>query len=196
MTQVSTNQARAASACADESFVGVSVYAVCIMFINVFNKRAIMKVLAGIIGGLILAIIGAILVTMTFAASPAKGSSWGAIGFFAFWVVGIIVAIRSTSAAKAWRKLLISSAVLSLLLPLSGLIFTGSVMTTYVDSDAQYAGAQAAGAAIGGGLVTGFMGIIGFSLGAVFLVIGLLVGRDKQVVYVQTPPSQSTDEKN
>ncbi|MCK9276415.1 MAG: hypothetical protein M0P57_15155 [Syntrophales bacterium] len=35
-----------------------------------------MKVLAGIIGGLILAI-GAILVTVTFAASPEKGGSWG-----------------------------------------------------------------------------------------------------------------------
>ena len=154
-----------------------------------------MKVLAGIIGGLILAIIGAILVTVTFAASPEKGGSWGAISFLAFWVVGIVVAIRSASAAKAWRKLLISSAVLSFLLPLSGLIYTGSFMTKHVDPNAQYAGAQAAGAAIGGGLISGFMGFVGFFLGAVFLVIGLLVGRDKQVVYVQAPPSESANEK-
>ena len=146
-----------------------------------------MKVLAGIIGGLILAVIGAILVTVTFAASPGKGGSWGAISFLAFWVVGIVVAIRSASASKAWRKLLISSAVLSFLLPLSGLIYTGSFMAKHVDTNAQYAGAQAAGAAIGGGLISGFMGVVGFFLGVVFLVIGLLVGRDKQVVYVQAP---------
>ena len=38
-----------------------------------------MKVLAGIIGGLILAIIGAILVTVIFATSPEKGGPLGAI---------------------------------------------------------------------------------------------------------------------
>jgi hypothetical protein len=154
-----------------------------------------MKVLAGIIGGLILAIIGAVLVTVTLAVSPEKSASWGGISFLAFWVAGIVVAIRSASAANAWRKLFISSAVLSFLLPLSGLIFTGSFMTKHVDADAQYAGAQAAGAAIGGGLLSGFMGFVGFFLGAVFLVIGLLVGRDKQVVYVQAPPSESSNEK-
>jgi len=155
-----------------------------------------MKVFAGIVGGLILAIIGAVLVTLTFAASPERGSSWGSISFLAFWVAGIVIAVRSESAPKAWRKILISCAVLSLLLPLSGLIFTGSVMTTHVDPDAQYAGAQAAGAAIGGGIISGVMGFVGFFLGAVFLVIGLLVGRDKQVVYMQAPPPGSTDEKS
>ena len=153
-----------------------------------------MKVLAGIIGGLILAVIGAILVSVTFGASPEKGGSWGAISFLAFWVVGIVVAIRSASASKAWRKLLISSAVFSFLLPLSGLIYTGSFMAKHVDTKAQYAGAQAAGAAIGGGLISGFMGFVGFFLGVVFLVIGLLVGRDKQVVYVQAPVPAPTNE--
>jgi hypothetical protein len=154
-----------------------------------------MKALAGIIGGLILAVIGAILVTTTFAALPEKGGSWGAISFFALWIVGIVVAVRSTSASKAWRKLLITSAVLSFLLPLSGLIYTGSFMAKHVDSNAQYAGAQAAGAAIGGGLISGLMGFVGFFLGVVFLVIGLLVGRDKQVVYVQAPASAPTNEQ-
>lgn len=154
-----------------------------------------MKVLAGIIGGLILAIIGAILITVTFAASPEKGGTWGAISFFLFWVVGIIIAIRSASAPKAWRKLLLTSSVLSFLLPLSGLIYTGSLMAKHVDPNAQYAGALAAGAVIGGGLISGFMGFVGFFLGVVFLIIGLLVGRDKQVVYVQAPPAVPTNEQ-
>ncbi len=152
-----------------------------------------MKDLAGIIGGLFLAVIGAILVTVTFAASPEKGGSLGAISFFAFWVVGIVVAIFSASASKAWRKLLLSSSVLSFLLPLSGLIYTGSFMAKHVDANAQYAGAQAAGAAIGGGLISGFMGFVGFFLGVVFLIIGLLVGRDKQVVYVHARAPTSTN---
>lgn len=154
-----------------------------------------MKILAGIIGGLILAVIVAILVTVTFAASPEKGGSWGAISFLTFWVVGIVIAVRSASAPKAWRKVLLSSSVMSFLLPLSGLIYTGSFMAKNVDPNAQYAGAQAAGAAIGGGLISGFMGFVGFFLGVVFLIIGLLVGRDKQVVYVQAPSPAPTNEQ-
>jgi hypothetical protein len=151
-----------------------------------------LKLLAGIIGGLFLALIGATLVAVSFGASPERGGSWGAISLLVFWVVGIVVAVRSASAPKAWRRLLICSAVLSFLLPLSGLIYTGSFMATHVDPNAQYAGAQAAGAAIGGGLISGFMGFVGFFLGVVCLLIGLLVGRDKQVVYVQaSAPGQT-----
>lgn len=153
-----------------------------------------MKVLAGIIGGLIFATLGAILVTVTFAASAGRGAMWGAMTFFACWALGIVIAVLSISAAKAWRKLLLSSSLLSFMLPLSGLIYTGSFMATQLDPDAEYAGAQAAGAAIGGGLISGFMGFVGFFLGIVFLIIGLLVGRDKQVVYIQAPP-QSTSEQ-
>jgi len=148
-----------------------------------------MKVLAGLIGGLILAILGALLVTITFAAAPEKGGSWGAIGFFIFWIAGFVIALMAESASKAWRRLLLTSAVLSFLLPLSGIVYTGSFMAANVDPAAKHAGAQAAGAAIGGGLISGILGFIGLFLGIVLLIIGLLVGRDKQVVYVQAPPA-------
>lgn len=144
-----------------------------------------MKFIAGILGGLILAILGTILVTTTFAASPEKGGVWGASSFLIFWVIGIVVAMGAKSAAKAWRRLLLSTAVMSFLLPISAIIYTGSFMATQVDTTSEYAGAQAAGAAIGGGLISGFMGFVGFFLGVVFLIIGLLVGRDKQIVYVE-----------
>lgn len=98
------------------------------------------------------------------------------------------MALGAKTAAKAWRRLLLSFAVLSFLMPISGIIYTGSFMATQVDSTSEYAGAQAAGAAIVGGLISGFMGFVGFFLGLVFLVIGLLVGRDKQIVYVEKQP--------
>lgn len=142
-----------------------------------------MKLIAGLFGGFIIAILGLILVSTTLAnvASPL----WGAITFLALWLLGIVMALRSETAAKAWRKLLITSAILSFLAPISGIIYTGSYMATQVDTTSEYAGAEAVGAAIGGGLVSGFMGFIGFFLGIVFLIVGLLVGRDKQVVYVE-----------
>ena len=153
-----------------------------------------MKILAGIIGGLIIAILGAIVITLGGASKTSSGGSYGAITFFVLWIVGIIVAVAAPSAAKAWRRLLITSGVLSFLLPLSAIVFTGSHVASNMLRGGEYAGAAASGAAIGGGLVSGFMGILGFFLGAVFLVIGLLVGRDKQVICVQAPPPASKSE--
>jgi hypothetical protein len=153
-----------------------------------------LKILAGIIGGLIIAILGALVITLGGASNPPSGGSHGAITFFVLWIVGIIVALMAPSAAKAWRRLLITSGVFSFLLPLSAIVFTGSHVAGTLEKGGEYAGAAAAGAAIGGGLVSGFMGIIGFFLGAVFLVIGLLVGRDKQVVYVQASAPASKSE--
>ena len=152
-----------------------------------------MKILAGIVGGLIIAILGAIVIALGGASKPSSGGSYGAIAFFVLWVIGIVVAVMAPSAAKAWRRLLITSGVLSFLLPLSAIVFTGSHVAGTLEKGGEYAGAAAAGAAIGGGLVSGFMGILGFFLGAVFLVVGLLVGRDKQVVYVQAPPPGKSD---
>jgi hypothetical protein len=140
-----------------------------------------MKILAGIVGGLILAILGSLLVSVTFAAGsdgPAKGVG----AFFIIWVVGMAVAVMAPSASKAWRRLLLTSSVFSFLMPLSGLIFTGAYMANNTKG-----GAEAAGAAIGGGLVSGALGFIGFFLGVIFLIVGLLVGRDKEIVYVERP---------
>ena len=158
---------------------------------NFKTRGEVMKILAGIIGGLILAILGAIVIAIGGATNPGKSGSYGAIAFFILWIAGIVVAVTAPSPAKAWRRLLIASAVFAFLLPLSGVIFTGSHVASTMEKGGQYAGAAATGAAIGGTLVSGFMGIVGFFLGAVFLVIGLLVGREKQIIYLQAPPSKT-----
>jgi hypothetical protein len=144
-----------------------------------------MKILAGILGGLIVAILAMMLTGLATAGSSPKGSGGGTV-FFLAWAAGIAIAVMAPHAAKAWRRLLLTSAVLSFMLPLAGIVFTGSVVANHTSS-----GAEAAGAVIGGGLVSGFLGFVGFFLGVVFLVIGLLVGRDKQVVIVQVPAGQT-----
>lgn len=138
-----------------------------------------MKILAGMLGGLIFAILGAFLVSITFAAGGI-GDVRGAVAFFVCWAVRLAMAVMAPTVGKAWRRLLVTSSIASFLLPLSGLVFTGSYVASQTHS-----GAAAAGAAIGGGLVSGALGFVGFLLGVVFLIIGLLVGRDKQIVYVQ-----------
>jgi len=107
-----------------------------------------MKILAGIIGGLIIAIIGAIVIAVGGASKPSSGGSYGAIAFFVLWAVGIFVALKAPSVAKAWRRLLITSGVLSFFLPLSAILFTGSHVAGTLEKGGEYAGAAAAGAAV------------------------------------------------
>lgn len=144
------------------------------------------KFITGAVGGFILAVLASLLVTVTFAVSAGGNPSYGVVSFFVAWAVGLWVALTAPTTGKAWRRLLLTCSVLSFLLPLSGIIYTGSFMASHTQT-----GAEAAGAAIGGGLVSGVLGFIGFFIGVVFLIVGLLVGRDKQVVYVERAPSSS-----
>ena len=152
-----------------------------------------MKVLAGILGGLLMAIIGTFVIAVGGAARSIGGGMFGTFAFVALWILGIVIAVLAPSASKAWRRLLITSGIFSFLLPLSAIIFTGTHVAKVMEKGGEFANAATAGAAIGGGLVSGFMGILGFFLGAIFLVIGLLIGRDKQVVYIQAEPTKNID---
>ena len=154
-----------------------------------------MKILAGLLGGLVFAIIGAFWVTAALASSPLKGGHVGAMAFWVLWGLALLIAMLAPSGGKAWRRILIASGLLCLLLPLSGIIFTGNSMAAVSSAD-PHAGARVAGSAIAGGLISGLLGFVGFFLGLVFLVIGLLVGRDKTVVYVQAPAAVPSDPSN
>lgn len=144
-----------------------------------------MKILSGILGGLILAVLGSILVGLTFAASPEAGGKWGAVAFLVFWIIGIAISIKVKSPSKVWRKIFIFSGLICLLLPVAGIIFTGSHMVLSIPGTGHHADAEAVGAAIGGGLVSGVMGFVGLFLGGFFIIIGLLIGRDVKTVYIQ-----------
>lgn len=112
----------------------------------------------------------------------------GLIVMGSLFVLGFFIAIKSNSGAKAWRKVLITSGIMSFMLPFSGIISTSLIMARHANQG-PVLGAQAAGMALGGTFVSGVLGFIGFFLGVIFLVIDLLVGRDKQGVYIQVPPN-------
>jgi hypothetical protein len=150
-----------------------------------------MKILAGIVGGLILALLVMTVFGISNAASRESAGGSGAIAFFIAWVIGVVIAITAPRAGKAWRRLLLSSGIVSFMLPLAGIVFTGSHIAKNVNPNSGHSGAEAAGALIGGTLVSGFLGFVGFFLGVIFCIIGLLVGRDKQIVYVQTTPPKN-----
>jgi len=155
----------------------------------------IMKIVAGLIGGLVLGVLGffhAMIITR-----PLDLPVWlkypEVFGFifppeilclFFVWFIGLVIALSAKSAAKAWRSILLTSSILSFLLPVSGAIVAKSNVAFWASIGSPGA---VAGAAISGIFTAGFLVIVGFFLGVVLLIVGLLVGRDKQVVYVQAP---------
>ena len=142
-----------------------------------------MKFVAGLIGGLILAILALLLASM-LTAGASDDPTVAVAAFLGAWVVAMIVALTAPKASKAWRRLMIMSAIASFLLPLSGLFYTGAYIANQTND-----GIEVAGAALGGTMLSGALGFVGFFLGVIFLIIGLLVGRDKQVIIVHQAPA-------
>lgn len=124
-----------------------------------------------------MAIVGMILITIIFS-TTALSSDIGGISFLVLWVAGIVIAVKSERAGKAWKRLLMTSGIFFLLYPIAGIIFSIGYM--FMDAptveDQAY---QVAGGFIGGGAITIALSIIGLFLGAVFLIIGIQVGKDK-----------------
>lgn len=134
------------------------------------------KIFAAIVGGFIISIVGSMLVGLSVGA----GSEGGVVASNAFWVlyiVSFVVSLRSNSSKQAWRRLLITSSILSFLLPISSMLFTGMFIAEETSG-----AAEAAGGLIGGALVTGITGIFGFFMGVIFLIIGLLIKDEKESI--------------
>ncbi len=138
------------------------------------------KVIAAIIMGIMGGLIGMILAGM----SVGGGETGGSIGIWAF-LVGLVLmialALTAKTARKAWGRTTLVSGLMGFLLPLSGLLFTTVVGTQAVQEasgDAEQIGA-AIGLAIGGGIVTGVLGVIGFFLGIFFVVASYFLLREK-----------------
>ncbi len=131
------------------------------------------KVIAALFGGLIISTIGSMLVGFSVGGG-AEGGEIGASAFFVFYVISFIISIRSNSSKQAWKRLLISASILCFLLPISSMLFTGMFIAEETSGTA-----EAAGGLIGGALFTGFTGFVGFFLGVVFLIIGMLLKDEK-----------------
>lgn len=118
----------------------------------------IWKVLAGILGGFIVAFL---VVNVANLIGVSRG--FAALSFLAGWGVSIVIAVKSVNAGRAWRQLLIVSSVSSFVMPLA--VFIYSINSTE--------GVEV----IGGLFATGIFSVLFFMLGIAFLVTGLLTGR-------------------
>lgn len=113
------------------------------------------KIIAGVLGGIIPAILGGFLVIISFPLSESSGNIY-TTAFFVVWGAALTLAIIAERPAKAWRRMFVTSGILALCLPLASMIFTGNVASEAAAAAGEHANAAVAGAALGGGLVVIF----------------------------------------
>jgi len=141
-----------------------------------------MRAMAGIFGGFILAFLSSQVASLIFRINPAT------ILFLLIWAVGFAIAFKAKSSAKAWRWLLLLSALFAFLLPIA----VNSIPRLDPFASSQSGPAEALGYGIGSTLGQGFTRIFGTVCGVVtgviLLGVGLAVGRKK------TSEEKETDE--
>ena len=146
------------------------------------------KILAGAFGGLILAVLAANDLTCLFGSTDKDAdTTWVTVTFLCLvWFPAIFVSIFfNPRAPLLWRRFLIASALCSFALPLTA--FVGTLREAHAMPLSGHISKETNDAiAVFAGSVTAlFVGVLGFFLGAIFLTMGLLVGRHKPV---ETPP--------
>lgn len=146
----------------------------------------IIRLVIGIIGGLAVAILGVFLCATAVGYDPASALVRNQrMVLYPLWALSVAVAVAAPSIAKAVRRMLVAVGLMCLSLPLASMALAGGEVLR-----ADTTGA-AAGAILGGGLITIASGFLGFFLGAVFLVAGAFVGRDPRIIVLredQYPP--------
>ena len=138
--------------------------------------HAVIGVLTGLVLlGLPLSIIA------TFASLRTAGSN----SFFYAWgaaaLIGGVLGLCASRPAKIFRYVFIFGAIAILLLPLATCIGPTIAMADKGDT------ALVAGAAIGAGLGSMVIGFFAFFVAAAYLIVGLLIGRDKTPTVATIP---------
>lgn len=155
-----------------------------------FTKKVNMKLFSGIVGGFFLALLGAIVTaSLIVSFSKMNGLVFGSMAFLVLWITGTLTVLMSKSTGKAWRRILFASAFFSFCLPMAGLFYTSASVAGIIEKGGEFIGTSATATAILGTFLSAIMGILGFFLGAFFLMIGLLVGRNKCIEISAAPPT-------
>lgn len=146
-----------------------------------------MKILAGILGGLLLALLARVLVFTLFSSAVGAENKELLVGFFfvLFLALGLVEALLASTVAKAWSRIFITSAILCFIAPITSV--AGTLISTILEAGKldELSGLTALAFFVGGGLLTVIIAFTGLFLGLTFLVLGLLIGRDKQIIYIE-----------
>ena len=146
----------------------------------------------GFIKGLFRLIVGAVFgLVAGMALSPAIGAFANAKDGGTAWVLLVVIAIGALlgvfapTIRRAFGRGFLLAGVAVLALPLSAMLLSGRVLSE-MSPELQGNSAKMAGAGIGAALMTGAAGFVGFFLGAILIIVGLVIalGGRRQVVMV------------
>lgn len=131
-----------------------------------------MRAVTGFFGGLIPAYLGSQIASMVLRDQAIT------IPFLLLWAIGFAIAFKAKTVAKAWRWLLLLSALFAFALPIAFRMFPPEQSSFSPETSAEAIGGTM-GRTLGSVLAHYIASVCGVVMGVVFLVVGLLVGRDK-----------------
>jgi hypothetical protein len=134
------------------------------------------RLFAAAMGGFLVALLGSLLLVIAGAGFDPNPAGDGGVAIFVFWVIGGIIALTAKTAAKAWRRILLFSAVLSKLFVVAGFIYA-------ITAGSGIGISSPAGpivTAVGSGIIGVSFAAVGFVLGIILKAIALRIGRDKK----------------
>lgn len=143
-----------------------------------------MRIFSKIIAGIFFALIASLAASPLAAAFVSSGNSNLVLGVVFFAVAA--ACLLAPTGRRAWGRGSLLCGVLFVTLPISTLILSGQVTKEVIEASSDASGTEAAGAAIGSGLMVGASAFFGFILGAIFIVLGLVLSlggtRDVRIV--------------
>ena len=149
------------------------------------------RIFAFIVGFILVFVLSAFGVSLVLAPSATSNGEPGTammISVIFSVALAAVLAYAGKTVGKAWRYIFIACALMSFAMPICGIVFTGGAMQATGGN-----AASQAGAALGGSIVTAGIGFVAVFVGVIFLILGLLTGRDKQVLYVREgSPNQNS----
>ena len=143
----------------------------------IWNKRRLGNLVAGSIGGFAIAAMGSYLSTLII--YPSDISSFYNSSIPMIWIAAIVASYFARRPVKAWRYLFILNGLICLSLPIGAFTF-GTHQSSGGFSP------------LVGVALSWTIAVPAFLAGGVSLIIGLLIGRDQRVIYIQAPNAPST----
>jgi hypothetical protein len=129
------------------------------------------KLIAGVVMGIVVAILSFLVFGLGTGAGEAGASRGGWAALIGFTVM-LVLALTATRSSYAWGRGLLLCGLLCFAMPLATMVFSGIIGAQQIGAAPTEAGR--AGAALGTAMAGGFMtivtGVFGFFLGLIFLI--------------------------
>jgi hypothetical protein len=130
----------------------------------------------------------------SIAGGQTESANWFLMGPGVAVVATLLIIFFAPTGRIAWGRLCLLNGLASLALPLAGIAYAamfGHVAMQHVGADEGAKAGLAIGAGLGGAMVAGMFGFVGFFLGAIFLVLAFFILRNAPLS-TQTPAPQGT----